>query len=199
MATRQQIINRALEIIRAEPSAGKKRINDYLKAEYGVGLRSSSILELKARVAKVSPELGPELYKGGGYRRGYREIYNDWRKAGFLPYEARELTVGGGRLSIAGSRRVFDSIPGEKARKSRERYIVERLRAGYTPKEIKEMILDSYRRYLGTLDKHGKPYSPWTNIRDEYKPKPKIKPKEYKEMTTKRRNKRAQKRRAEEH
>jgi len=199
MATNQEILARAREIIRSQPTAGKERVNYYLRAEFGVGLRSSTVLRIKSDVAKAHPVLAPELYRGGGYRRGFRDIYNDWRSAGFTPYEARELTVGGGRLTIAGSRKVYDSKPGKKARSSRERYIVGLLRAGYTPKEIREMITDSYRRRLGTLDKHGKPFSPWTNIRDEYKPKPKVKKKAYQAMATKRRNQRAEKRRAEEH
>jgi hypothetical protein len=196
MATRQELFNRAKEIIRAQPTAGKERINYYLRAEYGVGLRSSKVLELKREVAKAEPKLAPELYRSGGYRRGYRDIYNDWRKAGFLPYEARELTIGGGRLSIDGSRKVFDSMPGKLARRSRERYIVVRLREGKSPQEIRQMIVDSYKRSLGTLDKHGKPFSPWTHIRDEYKPRKKVKKKEYKQM---KRASRAYKRRAEEH
>ena len=191
MATREEIIKRAKETIIAYPSAGKTKINTYLVLEFGVGLRSSKILELKKEVARDNPILAPELYKTGGSRKGYNDVYKAWKDAGFTPYEARELTLGNGRLSKQGAKKVLNSAPGKAARKVREKWVKDRLKDGWTKKEIKAQILRDYQNRLGKLDKHGKPFSPWSAIRDEYKPKPKVTKQQYKDMTEKRKAKRA--------
>lgn len=199
MATKQEIISRAKEIIASQPSAGKSRVNTYLKIEFGVGLRSSTILTLKAQVAKEQPRLAPELYRTGGTRPTYRAVYNKWVRAGFIPYEARELTLGGGRLSVAGAEKVLNSIPGQSAIKTRQDWINRLHREGYTKRQIRQFIVDDYNRRLGTLDKHGKPYSPWTHVRDEYRPKPKVSRQQYKDMTESRRIKAKQRREYRQH
>lgn len=186
MATKQEVISRAKEIIASYPTAGKAKVNAYLKAEYGVGLRSATVLKLKSEVAKEQPQLAPELYQTGGYKPTYRAIYNQWIKGGFTRYEARELTLGGGRLTVDGSRRVLNSIPGQAAIRTRQDWIQARLKDGWTKKQIRQRILEDYKRHLGTFDKFGKPYSPWSNIRAEYLTKAKISKKQYKEMMEKR-------------
>lgn len=202
MATRDEILKRAREIITSEPSAGKNKINQILKIEYGVGLRSSKILEVKAEVSRDNPKLAPELYRTGGVRPSYRAIYREYIKNGFIPYEARELALGGGRLSPEGSLKVLGSQPGQAALKSRRDWVVARLKDGFTKKEIRQMIINDYNKWLGTRDKHGKPFSPWSAIRDEYRPKPRISKQAYKDMLEKRKIKkeaRQNKRRAKEH
>ncbi len=164
MATKQEIRIRAREIIESYPSAGKQRVNRYLQAEFGKGLRSSTILEIKREVATESPRLIPELYQTGTVSREVRDIYNGWRKAGFLDFEARELTVGHGeRYRAFDTRAVFDSATGQAARQFRTQMVRDQLRRGWTKQQIRDNIIDFYRR--------SRKVDPWEHLRAEYRPR----------------------------
>ena len=167
MAKREDIQARAKEIIEAYPGAGKRRINQYLRNEFDVGLRSETIIKLKREVAGEHPRLLSSLYPRGGLPRGYNETYKGWIQAGFLPFEARELTVGhGARFMAFDSKAVFDSAPGEKARQFRINIISQQLKMGWTKKQIRENILDFYRK--------GRKADPWEHVRAEYKPRKRV-------------------------
>ena len=176
MATKQELKTRAKELIISNPTAGKNKINTILKAEYGEGLRSRTILQLKQEVAVENPKLIPQLYRTGGVSTNYKEIYNGWRAAGFLPFEARELTIGHEHPFDA--KAVFDSIPSQRAREFRVSIIKEQLNVGWSVKQIKDNILDFYIR--------GKKVDPWEHIRAEYKPRKKIDFIDYREQIRKR-------------
>ncbi|KKM27848.1 hypothetical protein LCGC14_1570600 [marine sediment metagenome] len=167
MATREEILARAKDIIGVYPGLGKNRVNQLLRDEFGVGLRSESIIRLKREVAAEQPRLLSELYARGGLPRGYREIYKGWINAGFLPFEARELTVGHGvRLMAFNSKEVFDSRPGREARRFRIEIIRQQLAMGWTKKQIRDNIIEFYRK--------GRKVDPWEHIRAEYKPRKRV-------------------------
>lgn len=173
----ENIRARAKELIKDNPTWGKNKVNDVLRKEYGVGLRSESILAIKGDVASESPKLAPTLYRTGGVSPKLNDIYNGWRQSGFLPFEARELTVGHGKEFDA--RKVFDSIPAQRAREFRIKIVKEQKEMGWTNKQIYENILDFYLR--------SKSASPWEHIRAEYKPRLKKDFQTYKTLANKRR------------
>lgn len=164
MASREQKIIRAKQLIQSEPFLGKNRINAILKSEFGSGLRSQEILNVKSAVAKESPKLISQLYYKGGIPRKLDGVYNGWRMAGFLPHEARELTIGHG--ASFDSNAVFNSEPGKAARQSRIDWINMLHRQGWSKKQIRKELIDYYIR--------GKEKSPWDFIRAEYRDKKKI-------------------------
>jgi len=167
MASREEIIARAKEILEVYPAIGKSRVNQYLRAEYGVGLRSDTILQVKRELVAERPQMLWELYARGGLPRGYNDIYKGWRDSGFLPFEARELTVGHGvRYLGFDARAVFNSVPGRAARQFRRELIQGQLAMGWSKKRIRENIIDFYRK--------GRKVDPWEHIRAEYRPRRKI-------------------------
>lgn len=177
--TRQEIFDRAKEIIEAMPTAGKARVNELLRVEYGVGLRSSKILELKREVSEEKPLLFAELYRSGSVGGGLNDIYKGWRDAGFLPSEARELTVGrGSRYKDFDARAVYNSEPGQAARRTRRAMVQQQLDMGWSKKRIRDNIVDFYMRI--------KDFDPWEHIRAEYKPRQKIDFVEYEEKRRRR-------------
>lgn len=166
MATKQEITERAKEIIASNPTAGKTRVNRQLREEFGKGLRSSTILKLKGEVATEKPSLYPLLYARGSVPKELRDIYNGWKQAGFLTFEARELTLGHGeRYRSFDAKAVFDSIPGQKARETRLNLVRQQFRDGWTKKQIRDNIIDFYIK--------GRKVGPWEHIRAEYKPRQK--------------------------
>ena len=177
MANKEDIRIRAKELIKDNPTWGKNKINDVLRKEYGVGIRSTSVLALKSEVSRENPKMSSTLYRTGGVSPKLNDIYNNWRVAGFLPFEARELTVGHGKEFDA--RKVFDSIPAQEARAFRLKIINEQIKMGWTKKQIYENILDFYTR--------SKSASPWEHIRAEYKPRLKKDFQTYKTLANKRR------------
>lgn len=179
MATKQEIRARAKELIESQPSAGKERINKQLRAEFGVGLRSSTVLKLKEEVAEAKPALYPQLYAMGSVTKGLNDIYRGYLKAGFLAFEARELTLGHGeRYRAFDARAVFDSAPAIAARQTRINWVRDLLKQGWTKKQIRDNIIDFYRR--------SKKVDVWQHIRAEYKPRKKVDYKEYKTKARKR-------------
>lgn len=167
MASKEAILARAKEIIEIYPGAGKNRVNQYLRVEFGVGLRSEVVLRLKREVAGERPQMLWELYARGGLPRGYRDIYRGWLDAGFLPFEARELTLGHGeRYRQFDARAVFDSIPGRRARQFRREIIQQQLAMGWSKKRIRGNMIDFYRK--------GRKVDPWEHIRAEYKPRKRV-------------------------
>ena len=167
MPTKQELRDRAKEIIEADPTAGKARVNLLLRTEYGVGLRSSTILELKRDVASDKPLLFSDLYRSGSVGGGLNDIYRSWIASGFLPSEARELTVGhGSRYRTFDARAIFESEPGAAARRTRATMVRQQLDMGWSKKQIRANIIDFYRRI--------KDFDPWTHIRAEYRPRKRI-------------------------
>lgn len=167
----------AKQLIKDNPTWGKNKINDVLRKEYGVGIRSESVLLLKSEVSRENPKLSSSLYRTGGVTHNLSDIYNGWRKAGFMPYEARELTIGHGNKFDA--QKVFDSIPAQEARAFRIKIINEQIKMKWTKKQIRENILDFYIR--------SRSASPWEHIRAEYKPRLKKDFVTYKTLAEKRR------------
>lgn len=167
MATKQEIISRAKEILTSNPFFGKERVNQFLRAEFGVGLRSSKILSLKREVGEEKPELFADLYGRGSVGGGLNDIYRGWIKAGFLPSEARELTVGSGSSYLKfDARAVYNSEPGIAARDFRSNLVQQQRKMGWTKTQIISNILDFYKRI--------KKFDPWEHIRAEYRPKKKV-------------------------
>lgn len=171
MVSRDIILSRAKGIIEANPTYGKDKINAILKSEFGVGIRSSALLQIKRDVATTNPRLIPYLYRTGGVPNKYVGIYNGWRKAGFLPFEARELTIG--HKYGYDAKAVFDSEPAKSARAFRTQIIKQQIEMGWTKQQIIDNIIGFYTR--------GKGSSPWEHIRAEYKPRKVIDFKEYRE------------------
>lgn len=179
MATKQEIRARAKQLITETPTAGKERINKQLRIEFGKGLRSSTVLKLKAEVATEKPSLYPLLYATGSVPKALNEIYKGWIRAGFLAFEARELTLGhGGRYRAFDAKAIFESKPGQLARDTRTKMIREQLHAGLTKKQIRQNIIDFYLR--------SKRVDPWEHIRAEYKPRKKTDYKDYKSKARRR-------------
>lgn len=179
MVTKQEILARAKEIIISQPSAGKERINRQLRTEFGVGLRSATVLKIKSDVASEMPRLLPELYGRGSVPKGLNDIYKGWIRAGFMAFEARELTLGHGeRYRAFNAKAVFDSAPAEAARQTRINLVRDLLKQGWTKKQIRENIFDYYKR--------SKERSPWDMIRAEYKPSKKVDYKDYRAKARKR-------------
>jgi len=164
MVSKQEIITRAKEIIESHPTVGKAKVNEFLRAEFGIGLRSSTVLSLKREVASEQPKLFSELYRRGSVAKGLDDIYKGWRDAGFLPSEARELTVGhGDRYLKFDARAVYNSPTGQSAREFRSKIVREQIKMGWTKKQIRDNLIDFYRRI--------RKFDPWEHIRAEYKPK----------------------------
>lgn len=167
MATlNEQKLARAREIIKAQPSIGKDKVNRYLRMEFGSGLRSRTILGVKGEVAQETPRLIHELYRYGGVSPSKQNIYKQWRVAGFLPSEARELTIGHGGV-LVDSQRVFESMPGAAARRTRIAWIQMLADRGWNAKQI----MREMRMYYAL----GQKRSPWDFIRAEYRGGRKIK------------------------
>jgi hypothetical protein len=173
MATKTEILAKAKELITSHPTSGKNRINVMLKSEFGVGLRSATILKLKAEVATEQPALYPMLYAAGSVPKVLNEVYKGWIRSGFLAFEARELTLGhGSRYRAFDAKAVYDSIPGQKARETRSNMVHEQLRMGWTKQQIRQNIIDFYLK--------SKKVDPWAHIRAEYKPKKRVDFRDYK-------------------
>jgi len=79
MATRQQIIQRARELIQAHPTWGKDKINRELKTQYGSGLRRSEVARLKRSIIPPTVQEQTQLVLR----------YQKLRNEGFLPEEAQ--------------------------------------------------------------------------------------------------------------
>jgi hypothetical protein len=164
MAKNEALTSRARGIIEANPTYGKNKVNAILKSEFGVGLRDDTLLQIKREVAFDNPKLIPDLYRTGGVPKGKLAIYQGYRESGFLPFEARELTIGHGK--DFNSQEVYDSIPAQQARAFRKHIIEEQIKLGWTKEQIKDNISDFYKR--------GKNSSVWEHIRAEYKPRKKV-------------------------
>lgn len=155
--TRVLIARRAKEIIRLDPSAGKARVNWFLRAEFGVGLRSSTVLKLKAEVARENPELRFTLYARGSVKVSLRDAYNRLRGAGFLVWEAREFATQYKKSD-------FRSLPYIKKMVAwRRRYIRDLRGRGFSDREVNVRVVDAYRRN-GWLTPEGLP-NPWAMLR----------------------------------
>lgn len=179
MATKAEVLSRAREIIEASPTSGKERVNTLLRLEFGVGLRSSKILELKREVAEANPLLFADLYRAGSVGGGLNDVYKGWIAAGFLASEARELTVGhGSRFREFDARVIFNSEPGQAARRTRMVMIRQQLDMGWSKQQIRDNIIDFYRRI--------RDFDPWAHIRAEYKPRQKVDQGEYQEKRRRR-------------
>lgn len=179
MATKEEIRARAKQLIAENPLSGKERINKQLRAEFGKGLRSSTVLKLKGEVSAERPSLYPQLYSTGSVPRGLNEIYKGWLRSGFLAFEARELTLGhGDRYRSFDAKAVFDSIPGQLARETRANLVRQQLRDGWTKKQIRDNITDFYLR--------SKKTDVWAHIRAEYKPKKQVDYTDYREKVRRR-------------
>ncbi len=167
MATKAEIETRARQIIESDPTSGKQRVNKILRMEFGKGLRSATILKLKREVASEHPALLSQLYERGGVDRGLNKVYAAWIKSGFMPFEARELTVGHGvRYRSFDAQAVYDSGTGQAARHSRIDLIKQLRDKGWTNEEIRQHIIDFYRK--------SKTADVWTHIRAEYVPRKRI-------------------------
>jgi len=75
------------------------------------------------------------------YKRG-------WIDAGFLPFEAHELVYGKKGVTVDAST-VYNSAPGQRARGSRQMWILMLEERGWTPMEIRREIRAYYARDPG--------------------------------------------------
>ena len=123
MATRNQIIKRATEIIKEYPILGKNAINRQLRKELGTGLRSSEILKLKRTL--VSPIVQEQAL--------IVSRYQSLRKEGFLPKESDFY-----------SQHPISSLGMKKIRRFRKTEIREAQEAGIPKTGIAEYITESY-------------------------------------------------------
>lgn len=179
MPKKEEVYQRAKEIIASDPTASKNRINQFLRAEYGVGLRSETVLRLKREVGEERPNLMPMLYSRGSVQGSLNDIYAGWIRAGFLPFEARELTVGHGeRYRNFDARGIFDSETGKATRATRIAYVQRLRKAGWSDAQIRQNIIDFY------LKRHE--FDVWRHIREEYKPRKVMDFVDYKAKTRKR-------------
>lgn len=170
---------RVKELIKAEPSIGKNRINSYLRAEFGSGLRDGKVLEIKNTVAGENPNLLPDMYTHGGVSRDRLETYHGWVKAGFLPFEAREFVMGhGDRYKNFDYKAIYDSAPGRAARATRTRIIEDNKKSGWSWKQNVDNIVNFY--------KHSKDKDPWEHIRAEYHGRKVVDFKDYRQKIAKR-------------
>ena len=103
-----------------------------------------------------------------------RAIYHGWLNAGFLPEEAEELTYGSKGVEV-GAERVYKSATARAARGSRQWWIRDLLKQGWTEEEIAAEI----RAWCARDAKR----SPWDFIRAEYEPPVK---KDYREAARRR-------------
>lgn len=129
---RQTIINRAKQIIKEYPYAGKNVINKQLRHELGSGLRSSEILNIKRTLIPTT----------------YTEHLKEQRKQsfikkGFLPEESKYYTDMGVKLSEPGTRRLINY---------RQKEINLAKQSGI--KDINRYIRDSYAS-SGWINKEG--------------------------------------------
>lgn len=180
-----EIRDRAKELWEQHPTWGKRRMADELKAQYGQAPRWETLLRIKKQVAYQQPERAAEYYTRGGVGRNRINIYKGWRDAGFLPFEARELTYGHGAKSrsLTWAKTVFNSMPGKAARQSRLSWIENLRDRGWTRKQIEREAREYYRR--------DSQRTPWDFIRQEYKPRQKVDFKEYRAMARQRSQRRA--------
>lgn len=88
-------------------------------------------------------------------------IYRAWINAGFLPEEADELTYGSKGIKV-NAEKVYNSRTGRVARVSRQQWIRDLRRQGWTDEEIEREA----RMYYARDSKR----SPWDFIRAEYQP-----------------------------
>lgn len=142
--TTPEIIQATKDYITEYPTHGKERVRQYIKERYAAAPSNEAILDLKREVWGMSPNVA----------------YIGWRRAGFTPYEAKELVFGskGVRVDWAA---VFNSIPGKRARASRQRYINEQVKAGKAGIDILKTITDYYK---------APNTNPFDHIKVEYRP-----------------------------
>lgn len=126
MATQQERIERAKQIILQHPTLGKDAINKQLRKEFGAGLRRIEVGKLKKRVTAQTPALSHQFFL-----RQYRT--KRLQEEGFLPEEAHFYS----QFSI--------SQPGlEKLRTFRKSEIRKARKSGITKQKIERYIRDSY-------------------------------------------------------
>lgn len=181
---RNGIKDRARELFGENPSWGKRRVAYALKQEYGKALRWETLLDIKRQVAYATPSRAGEFYRTGGVSRQRLSIYRGWRSAGFTSFESHELIYGHGRrpISLEGARRIFQSVPGRLARRSRGRWLRGLINRGWS----KSGILVEIKKYY----RSGGRRSPWDFIRLEYKPQKKVDFRDYRHMARLRAEKR---------
>lgn len=113
-----------------------------------------------------------------------RQVYRGWIRADFLPFEAKELTIGSKGVKV-NAYAVFNSIPGRLARANRKIWVRDLLDKGWSIADIKREINNYYASK--TLPKP----SPFDWIRKEYRPLAKKTMETYRTAVTKRRERRA--------
>lgn len=170
-----EIERRTKEVIGVHPEWGKRKVAEAVRAEFGKAPRWETILKYKAEVAYREPQRAGEFYRTGGVSPSKRDIYMQWRKDGFTPFEARELTQGHGVK--VDSLLVLTSKPGMAARKARRGWVHDRRNEGWTWKEIRDALKAQYIR--------DRKLTPWDFIRAEYKPRQKVDFIAYREMQRK--------------
>lgn len=156
------------QLIQNNPTYSYNALNKALIEEFGSGLRKQYVLSLVRGIREVLPT---KIEVRGLHATGEQQkIYYKWRKAGFLPDEAKELTVGHGDIKV-NSIKVYNSRPAQRARASRMAWMRDLYKAGWTKAEI---IREAKRYYL-----RDKKASPWDFIRAEYRTPPKATTKAY--------------------
>ncbi|MCJ7805160.1 hypothetical protein MUP46_00765 [Patescibacteria group bacterium] len=125
MVNREQIVNRAKELIAQNPLWGKYRLNRQLRSEFGKGLRYTETLKLKRQA--VIPETAREVQQTLNRRQSLT-------KEQFLQEEA--IYYAQFPISTSGMLQL---------RRFRKTEIKRARRAGITPKRILPYIYESYK------------------------------------------------------
>ena len=178
---RQAKFNRLEQLLTVDVNATYNQLNDSLKQEFGSGLRKQDLLKFRRDVkelydfAKAPPKkVKVKRVKVDEHKATQKRIYNSWRRAGFLPEEAHELTYGKRGVKV-NSEAVYKSKPARLARANRRRMIEVRLKAGATKRDINRHLRKHYQARI--KDK----ISVWDFIRKEYRQVTKLSPVAFKQ------------------
>jgi len=150
VASREERLARAKQLIIAHPSWGRIRINKELRKEFGIGLRTIDVQKLKdttligrprARTGRksivdllaeqvITPERTITI--------GFDEAYHRMRSAGFINLEIRWIFSAGNVPAL------FGTEPFKVMLQNRRKWFKDRVRTGWSKGQILEAIKKCY-------------------------------------------------------
>ena len=167
MATKDERLEYARQLIRNHPSWGEPRLNLSIRNEMGQGLRKQDLAAIKQEMlfgGKFVPA-GAQQYDEDTITLGFTEASQMLTSAGFLPSEIRKFFSAMGIVDALNSHPFHDML------KERRRWVNEMRKQGLTTRQIMDAIKAWYARDAGR--------SVFDWLRREYRPPHKVDRKEY--------------------
>lgn len=183
VASREERLARAKELIIAHPTWGRVRVNKELRKQYGIGLRTTIVQKLKDATLigrerastgrkSVAELLREELITPERITTiGFDEAYHKMRSAGFINMEIRNI------FSAGNTPMLFTTEPFKAMLVSRRKWFRDRVESGWS----KVQIIEAIKKYYSVERR-----SPFDFLRKEYKPPLRVDFKVYREAMRKR-------------